>query len=126
MLAVSDAGDMPRGDDDSADPPQRRSGDSLRGDIKDLEHRVRELEAFKANVGGGHGAPSALQRIEDSIAGLRRDVEEDLRVVKATQDLHARKLESHDHVFGKVMIAAVSGGAVVGVLVNLLFQIINK
>lgn len=114
---------MPRGDDDSTDPPQRRSGDNLRGDVKELEARVRELEAFRANVVGGHGAPSALQRIEDSIAGLRRDVEEDLNVVKATQGEHARRLESHDHVFGKVMIAAVSGGAVVGVIVNLLFHL---
>lgn len=116
---------MPRGDDDS-DAPARRS---YRAD-RDVEERLRSLEAFKATLGGAVGAVGVLERIERDIAAHRRELDADVVAMKAaataTTAEHARKLAEHDHVFGKVMIAAISGGAVVGVLVNLLFHLLSK
>lgn len=117
---------MPRGDDDSDAPAPRRGY----RDDRDTEQRIRSLEAFRATLGGAVGAVGVLERIERDIAAHRRELDADVVAMKAaaaaTTAEHARKLAEHDHVFGKVMIAAISGGAVVGVLVNLLFHLLSK
>jgi hypothetical protein len=107
-----------------SDPLWRELVES-RKEIRRLEERLRQLENFRATILGSEGAPGVLIRIERGVDGLRGDVENDLQAFKAEQEKHARKLESHDHVFAKVLIAATSGGAVVGVLVNLLFKLLN-
>src|SRR5262245_50825293 len=113
-------------DDESDDSPRRRAPTAderddvrqLRSDLRGVEARLRGQEEFRASLVGAVGVPGVLERVEEGfdrlgdevakeIAGLRAE----LATVRAEHGEVKTRLRELAGVYGKVLIAATSGGA---------------